>query len=137
MKFDVKKVILFFCLIPVFTSCDWWVSYSFKIKNTTDSELKIVFESMVGDFHNNDNTNSLTEFSIKKGETRVVRHIMGGVNGPVENIIADGIPIWLKLSIYKNDVLINKDFNLIENWMVTEKKHSAEYLFIITDEMLQ
>ena len=133
----MKKVILFFCLIPVFTSCDWWVDYSFKMKSATNSELKIVFESMGEDFHNNDNTNSLTEFSIKKGETRVVRHIMGGVNGRVENIIADGIPIWLKLSIYKNDVLIDKDFNLIENWIVTEKKHSAEYLFIITNEMLQ
>ena len=139
MKREILSILtalaILIALIPL-SGCDWWVDYSFKMRNTTEHDLKIVFDSMGEDFHNNDNTNSLTEFTIKKGETKQVRHVMGGVNGRVENIIANGMPNWLKMSIYKNDELMDKDLNLIENWSFSESKHSAVYLFVITDEML-
>jgi len=130
----MKKVFSTFILILlIFSGCDFWVNYTFRVNNSTQETITLKFELYP--------TENQEEVILLPGEEKVVRVIPGPLNSGVHDCLTEhGIGYFrlLVFDTYVNDEKLEKQLWQSENWTYRrESNYSAEYMMTITDKMIE
>ncbi|MCL2328038.1 MAG: hypothetical protein FWC39_13240 [Bacteroidetes bacterium] len=134
----MKKVFYLFILsLFLFSGCDYWASYTFKVKNSTQETITLKFEREPSSY----DTKNKKEVVLLPAEEKVIRVIDGSLNDWAHDCLTmHGIGYFNELvfDTYVNDEKLEKQLWQAENWTYQKKsKSAAEYTMTITNEMIE
>jgi len=135
----MKKVFSLLVLsLFIFSGCDYWGFYTFKIKNSTQETITLKFLNN-SSYERHDENNE--EVILLPDEEKVVRIVDAPLNSPAHDCLTEhGIGFFTELvfDTYVNDEKLEKQLWQAENWTYQKKsKYSAEYDMTITNEMIE
>ena len=134
----MKKVFSLLVLsLFIFSGCDYWGFYTFKIKNSTQETITLKFLNN-SSYERHDENNE--EVILLPDEEKVVRIVDAPLNSPAHDCLTEhGIGFFTELvfDTYVNDEKLEKQLWQAENWVYRHKsKWAAEYYMTITEEMI-
>jgi hypothetical protein len=133
----MKNTIIIFSLL-FFASCDYWGSYTFKMKNLTSGIVEIKFIDSTRSSTHIDTANHM-DVLISKGEEKILRIIGAPLNTPAHNCLQmHGMMYFHKIvfDTYVDGKKVEKQVWQPDNW--TYKKNSkwdATYSMNLTNEL--
>ena len=135
----MKKVFsLFFLSLFIFSGCDYWGFYTFKVKNSTEDTITLKFVNNPS-YNRHDENNE--EVVLLPAEEKTVRIVDAPLNSRAHDCLTvHGIGFFEELvfETYVNGEKLEKQLWQAENWTYNKKsKWSAVYTMTITNEMIE
>ena len=138
----MKKVFfIFFLSLFIFSACDYWSTYTFKVTNSTQEIIVLKFLNEVGKMYSGPYAENQKEVILNPNEEKIVRIIDGDWNSYSHDCLTkDGVAFFtgLVFDTYINGEKLEKQLWQAKNWTYRKISNiSAEYNMIITDELIK
>ncbi|MDR0954890.1 MAG: hypothetical protein LBM20_05875 [Rikenellaceae bacterium] len=139
----MKKMFFFLLTITLFTGCDCWPSHCFYIQNSIpNSEIVIDFDYVDDSPYAEAEENRNKKYALNYEEKVLVRVIYpynSGIAKREPNIFDtfENFSEGLSFNLYVNGVKIDKILYTKEFWQFTSHKGNADYLLVITEDLIQ